>query len=282
MIYEKVIVIGSGKIASDCLDILSGYTDSVAAIEHEKHLLSAVKTTCSKKNIEYSFIESREVLENYLLDLPGRTLVVSANNNFIFAEPILQKPEIKIINFHNALLPSHRGRNAPTWAIYEMDELTGITWHEVSGGVDEGNIIIQRKIPIDSKTTALMLTRKCMEMGSEAFRECIKSVLDDSYASQAQDEKLAGEMHNSRSVPNDGILDLAWPIDKISAFLRSLDYGALEILPKPRINLLGNGYMIDKYALKDSEKGGCEGVAIDEDGNIVCTSGETAILMKIK
>ena len=40
-------------------------------------------------------------------------------------------------------------------------------------------------------------------------------------------------MHYSWQTPADGRLNLDWPFHKISAFLRALDYGGLDVVKKP-------------------------------------------------
>jgi len=172
--FNTVVVIGSGDIACKCIKILADHHDNVVCIEHEKGYLSMMKSICQKYNCRYKAITEQEQLLEYFNKITVKTLIVSANNNYIFPEAVLDKQNLSVINFHNALLPHHGGRNAPTWAIFQMDETTGITWHEVTPKVDAGDIIIQRGIVIAQDMTALELARKCMEVGAEAEITCRK------------------------------------------------------------------------------------------------------------
>lgn len=280
MVFEKVIVIGSGKIASECIGLLTNHTDRIIGFEHEKQPLSCVKSACRQNNIEYSFIESKEAVSEYLRGLSEKTLIVSANNNFIFKKDVLCKKNLKIINFHNALLPKHCGRNAPTWAIFEMDPFTGVTWHEVDCNIDTGNIIIQKKIPIDSRTTALQLTRTCMETGIAAFAECIGSVLNEEYVPIRQDKDAESKMHCSRSIPNDGMMDFSWEIEKISAFLRSMDYGKYRLFPAPVSAIMGKQYSVTNYAIEDACPDNCRRMTF-EAYDIVFTNNGMSISIKL-
>lgn len=114
MKYEKLIVIGSGKIACECIKVLKSYNDKIICIENEESLLSFVKSICNINNLEYKLIESKKKLLQYFLKISEKTLIISANNNYIFPKEVVNKDNLKIINFHNALLPYHPGRNAPT------------------------------------------------------------------------------------------------------------------------------------------------------------------------
>jgi len=254
MEYDRVILIGSGKIAVDCLNILLEHTTRVLCMEYARNPLSILETVCKGKGITYKHYTSRAGLTGYFLGTCEKTLVVSANNNYIFPKKVLENSKLKIINFHNALLPRHRGRNAPTWAIYAMEERTGITWHEVNAGIDTGNIIIQKEVPIGHRTTALELVRECMVAGVDAFREIISPVLAGEYPSRPQTGPEEHELHYSWEVPNNGYLDITWPIQKISAFLRSLDYGKAAVFPKPRMVVLGREYTISGYRIQDGKE----------------------------
>ena len=77
-----------------------------------------------------------------------------------FQKKIVSSENIVIINFHNALLPELPGRNAPSWSIYEGKDYTGITWHYVTEGVDEGDIIVQKKCDVTADIRAYELVSK--------------------------------------------------------------------------------------------------------------------------
>ena len=116
-----------------------------------------ISESCSSwiwQGISYRCITDKKELAG-ALDLIGeKALIISASNNFLFPASLVAKPNITIINFHNALLPEYPGRNAPTWVIYMGEKETGITWHYVTAGVDEGNIIIQKRCEITDVTKA--------------------------------------------------------------------------------------------------------------------------------
>ena len=273
MKYKNVIIIGTGKIACQCIEIVFSFTDKIECIEHDKFPLSAVKMICQKNNIYYRLIDSKEELKRYFLEITERTLIISANNNYIFPKDVLSNDKLKIINFHSALLPYHRGRNAITWSIFEMNKCACITWHEVNDGIDTGRIIAQRMIPLDSRITALELTKKAMDLSAETFTEIIEYILNDNYKAEPQHDNTQGSFHYSMDVPNNGILDLSWSIDKISAFLRSLDYGKVPIFPKPKLIFLGEKYSINKYRIENSDEKNDNRLIIRKDYGIFNDQG---------
>ncbi|MEX1110297.1 MAG: phosphoribosylglycinamide formyltransferase [Chthoniobacterales bacterium] len=54
----------------------------------------------------------------------------------------------RIINVHPSLLPNHRGSDAAGQALAAGDRVTGCTVHYVDQGVDTGEIIAQREVPV--------------------------------------------------------------------------------------------------------------------------------------
>jgi phosphoribosylglycinamide formyltransferase 1 len=60
----------------------------------------------------------------------------------------------RILNVHPSLLPKHRGANAAAQALAAGDTVTGCTVHYVDEGVDTGEIIAQRKVPVRPGDTA--------------------------------------------------------------------------------------------------------------------------------
>lgn len=249
MNFKQVIVLGSGKIAVECLKILSCFPKTIVAIEQEEQPLSFVRLISEKYGFSYHRINDRQDLLTYLWAVAEDTLVISVNNNYIFPQQILRKKNFSIVNFHNGLLPNYPGRNAPTWVIFNEEKTTGVTWHMVEKGVDTGKILMQQIIAVDPLMTALELTKQCMKVGIELFIQLLPEMLAGRFIGYAQDRGLRRNFHTSQAIPNHGCMEITWPVTKIAAFLRSLDYGRIKIFPLPKVVLLGQEYFIHKYGI---------------------------------
>lgn len=81
-------------------------------------------------------------------------LVVLAGFMRIVGPVFLAAYPRRIINIHPSLLPKHRGANAAAQALAAGDETTGCTVHYVDEGVDTGEIIAQREVPVLPGDTA--------------------------------------------------------------------------------------------------------------------------------
>lgn len=245
--FERLILIGTGRIARGCAEVLANLNLPLTCIEAEQSNFSLVKSFCAQRNLQYWMITERKELSQFFMNISVPSLVVSAHNIYIFPLQVVKNLALKIINLHNSLLPRHPGFNAPSWAIFDMDETSGITWHEVIAEIDRGGIITQSEIPIGERTTALDLTMRCADLAIKSFKEILPSVLPGDYRPQMQHSDTTFKVHHSKDVPNDGMLDLSWDIRKISAFLRAMDYGKLSIFPAPRLGILGNVFTLHKY-----------------------------------
>lgn len=247
---EKIVIIGTGRLPCRCLEACLSYSLPVACVETGDHAFSPLAALCRKRKVEYIQMLDSKRLSQFFLSIHQPTLVVSAYNYFIFPQEVLKNPVLNIINFHNSLLPYHRGRNAPTWSIFEMDQTTGITWHQVHPAVDKGDIIAQRQIPITSEITAIELTLKTLEVAALVFEEILPSLLDNSYVRKAVESNGKGSFHRSTDVPNGGLLDLKWSVKQAHAFLRAVDYGKFKVFDAPKIHLLGTTFSIAGYEVQ--------------------------------
>jgi len=75
-------------------------------------------------------------------------LVVLAGYMRILKSPTLEAFPYKILNIHPSLLPKFPGLEAWKQALAAHETVTGCTVHYVDPGVDSGEIIAQREVPI--------------------------------------------------------------------------------------------------------------------------------------
>lgn len=75
---------------------------------------------------------------------------------------ILDDYRNRIINLHIGLLPWNRGSHPIVWAAYE-GTYQGVSIHLVNAGIDTGNLLVQSRIDIDSKTTLARARRQALE-----------------------------------------------------------------------------------------------------------------------
>lgn len=254
---KKCIIIGTGKLPFLCANEVIKKDVDCTVYGYNEYEHSLLKELCQKNKVTYEKAD-KEGLIKKLYSIEEKVLVISANNLFIFPEKIAKKENLMIINFHPALLPMHPGRNAEAWSIYEEDEESGITWHVVNEKIDNGKILIQKVIKLDKKTTSLKLMMNQIQLAFEAFKEIIDSLITqdiETWDKQVFTTQSGYGMHLSTDIPNGGLVDIKWGISKLSAFLRSMDYGKLCIMGIPRCKIGDVYYVWDKYEIHANESG---------------------------
>ena len=83
-----------------------------------------------------------------LLQEAGVELVVLAGFMRVLKEPMLGAYPGRIINIHPSLLPKFPGIESWKQALAAGEKITGCSVHYVDAGIDSGEIIAQRKVPV--------------------------------------------------------------------------------------------------------------------------------------
>ena len=108
-----------------------------------------------------------------MLKAAGVDLVVLAGFMRVLKEPMLNAFPRHIINLHPSLLPKFPGLEAWKQALTAGEKLTGCTVHYVDAGVDSGEIIAQRKVPVLPNDTPDSLHNRIQIAERELYPEVI-------------------------------------------------------------------------------------------------------------
>ena len=85
-----------------------------------------------------------------LIDTDTNTdLIISYNYKHIISEDIIKLFPHKIINLHIGYLPFNRGADPNAWSFIDETQ-PGVTIHEIDKGIDTGDILIRKKVHIDT------------------------------------------------------------------------------------------------------------------------------------
>jgi methionyl-tRNA formyltransferase len=125
-----------------------------------------------------------------LQDLAPDAIVIIAYGQIIPAR-LLAIPQLGWINLHASLLPKYRGAAPINWAIANGETVSGITTMRIDAGMDTGELLLQKEIPIGSKETAPELAARMSEAGAPLMLETLRGLASGSIAPQAQNHELA-------------------------------------------------------------------------------------------
>src|SRR5208282_3255446 len=66
---------------------------------------------------------------------------------------MIDLPKHGCINLHASLLPKYRGAAPIQWAIIRGESVTGVTTMKIDEGLDTGDILLRREVPIQDEDT---------------------------------------------------------------------------------------------------------------------------------
>lgn len=116
-------------------------------------------------------------------------LVVAAYGQILKPE-VIRLPKLGAINVHASLLPKYRGASPVAHAILNGETTTGVTIIQISPGLDAGDILAQRPLPIQENETTGELEARLATLGAELCAEVVRSMKFGPVAGQSQDESL--------------------------------------------------------------------------------------------
>ncbi len=111
----------------------------------------------------------------------------------LFAPPeFCAIPKHGMIQFHPSILPLHRGPAAIPWAIIRGRKETGLTIFRPTPGLDEGPVILQKRVAIGpDDTSASLYFDKIFPLGVEALVQAADLVTAGRATEWTQDESQA-------------------------------------------------------------------------------------------
>lgn len=127
-----------------------------------------------------------EELEKYEADV----IVVAAFGQ-ILPKEVLDMPKYGCINVHASLLPKYRGASPIQWAILNGDDETGVTTMQMGVGLDDGDILLQKKVPISSEDTGGSLFDKLSKVGADLLVETLHRIEKNDIVRIPQDDEKA-------------------------------------------------------------------------------------------
>src|SRR5436190_6668172 len=108
-----------------------------------------------------------------LLRDAGVELVVLAGFMRVLKEPMLAAFPRRIINIHPSLLPKFPGIESWKQALEAGEKITGCSVHYVDSGIDSGEVIAQRNVPVLPGDTAESLHARIQIAEHDLYPEVI-------------------------------------------------------------------------------------------------------------
>lgn len=149
---------------------------------------------------------------------PDLALVVGWSQ--ICRAPFRAASRVGAVGFHPAALPRMRGRAVIPWTILTGERETGSTLFWLDEGVDSGDILLQRRFPVDPDETARTLYDKHLDALATMLPESVRLVAQGAAPRAPQDHAHATWCAKRR--PEDGLIDWRAPAAEVDRLIRAV------------------------------------------------------------
>ena len=228
----KVIFMGTPDFAVPCLEKLIEDGHQVEAVftredkpVGRKKVLTAppVKEVALKHEIKVfqpkklrDNPEAFEIIKNINPDL----IVVVAYGR-ILPKEILEFPKYGCVNVHGSLLPRHRGSSPIQWSIVCGDKVTGVTTMLMDEGIDTGDILEVKEVPIeDTDTGGSLFDKLCIE-GAKLLSSTIKGLESGNITPKKQPDE--GANYAPMLTKEMGLLDFGKNANELWCLIRGFN-----------------------------------------------------------
>jgi methionyl-tRNA formyltransferase len=193
----RIVIVGQQAFGKSVLEAFIARGDTIAGVfaapEKPGSRPDPIVVAAEERKLpvhrfpKYSAPEALETLKACNADIGVMAYVL------LFAPPeFCVIPKHGMIQFHPSLLPLHRGPASIPWAIIRGRAETGLTIFRPTPGLDEGPIILQKRVPIGPNDTAASLYfDKIFPLGVEALLQAADLVTAGRATEWTQDEKEA-------------------------------------------------------------------------------------------
>ena len=109
----------------------------------------------------------------------------------IIPQWMIDLPRLGNINLHASLLPKYRGAAPVQWAIARGETVTGVSTMRIDAGLDTGDILLQKEIPINLTDTAETLAPTLAAVGADLVVESLHGLQAGTIRPRPQDDAQA-------------------------------------------------------------------------------------------
>ncbi|MFT0849418.1 methionyl-tRNA formyltransferase [Achromobacter sp. F4_2707] len=235
----RIVFAGTPEFAAEALDAIIGAGHEVPLVLTQpdrpsgrgmKLRPSPVKALAQAHGIEVvqprslrldgKYPEEAQAAQHALQQAAPDLMVVAAYG-LILPKWALSLPTYGCFNIHASLLPRWRGAAPIQRAIEAGDDRTGITIMQMDEGLDTGDMLLVRELPITDTHTASRLHDELAGLGAEAILEAV--ALLEKAQLQPQPQPDEGVTYAAKLDKAEAALDFSRPAVELARRVRAFD-----------------------------------------------------------
>ncbi len=283
----SIVFMGTPEFAVPSLSALVGGPDRVVLAVTQpdrpkgrgmETAKSPVRLAAEKHNVPVITPEkaSDPAFIQQIRDISPDLIVVVAYGQ-ILKRALLDVPPLGVINVHASLLPAYRGSSPINRAIMDGRPVTGVTTMLLDEGMDTGDTLLFREVPIDPDETAGDLSERLALLGADLLIETIERLKQKTLVPVPQDHARATKAPLLKK--DDGIIDWSKGPAEIKNHVRGMT-------PWPGAFTRLDGAPIKVFAVRteaeseDAPPGTI--VRVAGDGIYVAAAGGTVVITELQ
>ncbi len=269
----KVLFLGTPDFAIPSLRAIQASSHEIVAVvtqpdkEGNRRVLTPPPVKVEAENLGlpvYQFQSLRKQGVDLVRSLAPDVLVTAAFGQILSRE-VLSVPRIGTVNVHASLLPEFRGACPIQWSLIRGRTETGVTTMMTDEGIDTGDILLQRKLPIEDGDNAGTLTEKLAQMGAELLMETLRLLSEGKCPRQKQDEsRMSYEPKIDKAMAR---IDFSLSAEEIRNRMRAFDPW-----PGAYCEIGGQTYKLWSAHAAAEQSG-------QEPGTVLCADGKRGLLI---
>ncbi len=194
-------------------------------------------------------------------------LIVVVAYGRILPKEILDLPEYGCVNVHGSLLPKYRGAAPIQWSVLNGDSIAGVTTMYMAEGLDTGDLILSREIPVGADETSGELFDRLAALGAEALSETVRLIAVGNAPRIPQDDAQAS--HAKMLTKEMAEIDWSKPAQEVHNLIRGMN-------PWPTAHTRLGSKMLKVHRSRIVEGSGEPGAVLDGK-RLVVGCGEGAV-----
>ena len=215
----QVVFVGEGALIVPCASACQDRGLAIAAIVSAE---PSVVAWARQQEIRVAPFERLAAT----LEEVGCDVLFSVVNLEVLPASTLALASEMAVNFHDGPLPQYAGLNVTTWAIMAGETEHAVTWHTMTAGVDQGEILAEQSIAIAQGETAFSLNAKCFDAGIASFTTLLDAWRGGTLSPRPQGPGERGLYRKHHRPAAACVIDFQQSADLVARFVAALDFGA--------------------------------------------------------
>ncbi len=233
----NIILCGYHWSGCEALNYLLKKKNKVFVYTHKSRYFEPdLEEYCKDKKVKFSL---KKISKSNLPFIPD--LIISISYKYKIPDNVISISKFKPFNLHPSILPKYRGCSSITWAMVNGEKEVGFTYHYIENKFDSGNIILQKKMIVNSFDFQMTLYYRVMFESLKYIGDVIKLVKNN-FKGRKQ---LGNGKYFKRGAPYDGKISSDWSNLKKKRFIKAMIFPPLP-LAKYKNNFIKNFKEIKK------------------------------------